>query len=162
MRAQRGFTLVELVVVIILVGVLAVIAIPRFRGVASFNTKGFADSVMTSLRYAQKQAIAKRRNVCVAFTSTTASFTFASAAGSASACNTSLTGPAGQSPYSISPDAKSVVTFAAVPAGLTFDALGRPLATATGLPLASVLVITISGDISRSFSVEPETGYVHT
>ena len=162
MRVQSGFTLVELVVVIILVGVLAVVAIPRFRGVASFNTMGFADSVMASLRYAQKQAIAKRRNVCVAFTATTVSFTFASTAGSASVCNTNLTGPAGQSPYSISPDGKSVVTFAAVPAGLTFDALGRPLATATGLPLASVLVITISGDISRSFSVEPETGYVHT
>lgn len=159
---QRGFTLVELVVVLILVGVLAVVAIPRFRGVASFNTMGFTDRVMESLRYAQKQAIAKRRNVCAAFTATTVTFTFASAAGSAAACNTNLTGPAGQSPFAIAPENKSVVTFAAVPAGLTFDALGRPIVTATGVPLAAVLVITVSGDIARAFSVEPETGYVHT
>ena len=162
MRAQRGFTLVELIVVLILVGVLAVIAIPRFTGVASFNTTGFTDRVMASLRYAQKQAIAKRRNVCVAFTATTVSFTFASTAGSVSACNTNLTGPAGQNPFSIAPENQSVVTFAAVPAGLTFDALGRPIVTATGLPLAAAQVITVSGDISRAFSVEPETGYVHT
>jgi MSHA pilin protein MshC len=159
---NAGFTLVELIVVIILVSVLAVVAIPRLRGVDSFNTMGFTDRVMAGLRYAQKQAVAKRRNVCVAFTATTVSFTFASAAGSGSACNTALTGPAGQAAFSISPESSSVVTLAPVPAGLTFDALGRPVATATGLPLAAALVITIMGDAARSFSVEPETGYVHT
>ena len=163
MREQRGFTLVELIVVLIVVGILAVVAIPRFTGVAAFNTMGFTDRVMSSLRYAQKQAIAKRRNVCVAFPSnTTVNFTFASAPGSASACDTNLTGPAGQNPFSIAPESKSVVTFATVPAGLTFDALGRPIVTTTGLPLAAAQVITINGDISRAFSVEPETGYVHT
>ncbi|HVY06678.1 MAG TPA: prepilin-type N-terminal cleavage/methylation domain-containing protein [Burkholderiales bacterium] len=162
MRTQHGFTLVELVVVLIVVGVLAAVAIPRFRGVESFNTMGFADRVMEGLRYAQKQAIAKRRNVCAAFTSTTVTFTFASAAGSASACNTSLTGPAGQTAFSIAPENKSVVNFTAVPAGITFDALGRPLATSTGLPLSAVQTISITGDIVRTFSVEPETGYVHT
>lgn len=161
MRVQSGFTLVELVVVLILVGVLAVVAMPRFRGVASFNTMGFTDRVMESLRYAQKQAIAKRRNVCVAFASAAVSFTFASTAGSASPCNTALTGPAGQNPFSIAPENKSVVTFATVPPGITFDALGRPIVTATGLPLAAAQIITVSGDTARVFSVEPETGYVH-
>lgn len=159
-QPSRGFTLVELIVILIIVGILAVIAIPRFTGVAAFNTQGFTDRVMESLRYAQKQAIAKRRNVCVAFTSTSMTFTYASAAGSGAACDTNLSGPAGQNPYSVVAENKSVVTFSPVPAGLTFDALGRPLAA--GVPLAAVQVITISGAGNRTFSVEPDTGYVHT
>lgn len=156
----RGFTLVELIVILIIVGIIAVVAIPRLRGVAAFNTQGYTDRVMESLRYAQKQAIAKRRNVCVAFTASSVSFTYASVGGSGAACDTNLSGPAGQNPYVEVPENKSVVTFSPVPAGLTFDALGRPLAA--GVPLAAVQVITISGEGNRTFSVEPDTGYVHT
>ena len=160
-RHARGFTLVELIVILIIIGIIAVVAIPRFRGVAGFNTQGFNDRVIESLRYAQKQAIAKRRNVCVAFASAAISFTYASTAGSAAVCNTNLSGPAGENPYSVVPENKSVVTFSPVPAGLTFNALGQPIVTSSGLPLAAVQTITISGAGTRTFSVEPDTGYVH-
>ena len=159
MQAARGFTLVELIVILILVGILAVVAMPKFTGVGAYNTMGFNDRVMESLRYAQKQAIAKRRNVCVTFAASAASFTFATAAGTA--CDTNLSGPAGENPYTVAAENKSVVIFSPVPAGLTFNALGQPIVTSSGLPLAAVQTITISGDGTRTFSVEPETGYVH-
>jgi MSHA pilin protein MshC len=167
-RSLRGFTLVELIVVLIVVGILAVIAIPRFTGVGAYNNMGYTDRVMESLRYAQKQAIAKRRNVCVVFdaATTTVTFRFASAAGSAINCDTNLTGPAGQTVFSVTPESKSVVTFSASPGSFAFDALGRPIASTSagvvGTALSVVQVITITGEGSRSFSVEPETGYVHT
>ena len=152
MRVQSGFTLVELVVVIILVGVLAVIAIPRFQGVASFNAMGFTDRVTESLRYAQKQAIAKRRNVCAAFSATAVTFTFASVAGAGQPCNTNLVGPGGQSPYTVTPEGNGVA-FTSPPTNFSYDALGRP---STGQS------ISITGDGTRTLSVEPETGYVRT
>ena len=158
----RGFTLVELVVVMILVGILAVVAIPRLSGVASVNASGFADRLIESVRYAQKQAIAKRRNVCITFAAGSASFRFASIAGSPQTCDTDLTGPGGQSPYTVAPQSSSVVTISAFPASFGFDAQGRSINTVTGAPLATVQVITVSGDGSSSFSVEPDTGYVHT
>ena len=163
MRVQRGFSLVELIVILIMVGVLAVIAIPRFTGVASFNAMGFTDRVMASLRYAQKQAIAKRRNVCVNVNvaGTSVTFTYANVAGSAAACGTALTGPAGENPYVVTPERTGAVVTPA-PLVFGFDALGRPINTATGVPLAGVQTITVTGDIARVFSVEPETGYVHT
>ncbi len=60
-----GFTMVELVVVLILVGVLAVFAVPRFALFRELRDAGFRDEVIATLRYAQKTAIAKRRMVCV-------------------------------------------------------------------------------------------------
>jgi len=165
-QASRGFTLVELIVILILVGILAVVAIPRFTGVGAYNTMGFNDRAMESLRYAQKQAIAKRRNVCVVFTATTITFTYAATAGSAINCTINLTGPAGEAAYSISPESKSVVTITASPGSFAFNGQGRPIASTSGgvvgAALTTVQVITITGEGARSFSVEPETGYVHT
>ena len=60
-----GFTLVELVVVIMVLGIIAVVAVPRFADRADFDNRGFQDETRALLRYAQKSAIAQRRNVCV-------------------------------------------------------------------------------------------------
>ena len=60
----RGFTLVELVVILIVVGILAVAAIPHFFDNA-FSERGFHDGVKTAIQHARKVAVASRRYVCV-------------------------------------------------------------------------------------------------
>lgn len=57
-QLARGFTLVELVLVITLVGILAVVAAPRFFGNATFDARGYRDELGAALRYAQKVAMA--------------------------------------------------------------------------------------------------------
>ena len=64
-RCQAGFTMIELITVMIVVGILAVVAIPRLADRSDFENRGFQDETRSLLRYAQKSAIAKRRNVCV-------------------------------------------------------------------------------------------------
>ena len=65
MNKSAGFTLVELIVVLAVVGILAVVAIAKFANRKGFDTQGFFDSAQSAVRYAQKEAIAKRRNVCL-------------------------------------------------------------------------------------------------
>ncbi|MFZ3219220.1 MAG: prepilin-type N-terminal cleavage/methylation domain-containing protein [Rhodoferax sp.] len=156
--AQRGFTLTELIMVMVLVGVLAVVAAPRIFNTNDFNGRGFHDETLAMLRYAQKTAIAQRRTVCVTFGASTLTLAIAAApATSSCAAPGALRGPNGAAPVIT---AKSTVTYAnpAYPE-LRFDGLGQPL-DATGVALAAGRTLQVSGAAS-TITVEAVTGYVH-
>ena len=73
--ANAGFTVVELVLVIVIVGVLGAIAGPRFFDNATFDERAYYDELVTSLRYAQKVSVASGCRVRVDITATTYSLT---------------------------------------------------------------------------------------
>lgn len=151
--------MIELVGAIVLIGILSLVVIPRFMGRQTFDSRGFYDQTVAVLRYAQKAAIAQRRNVCVAFGSASIALNVANAAGSGVSCTAanirSLGGPDGTSPYAIT--APSGINFtntvgdAATPNDFFFDALGRASAGQT---------FRVSG-LSENITVEQDTGYVH-
>jgi|SRR3970282_1691783 MSHA pilin protein MshC len=62
----RGFTLVELVVVIVIVGVLAAVAMPRFFDNRVFQARGYYEDLAAGLKFAQKLAVASGCAVRVA------------------------------------------------------------------------------------------------
>ena len=59
-RFCGGFTMVELILVIVIAGILATVAVPRLVGRNSFDTRGFADQLAATVRFAQKLAVAQR------------------------------------------------------------------------------------------------------
>lgn len=128
---QRGFTLVELITILMIIGILAVAAIPRFTGNDAFQERGAADQVRAALRYGQKAAIAQHGPVSVKISSA-----------SASDCG-ALQVAGGEIDCVVS---NSVPVSAAT---VTFDALGRP-----GVAAA----ITVG---TTTIHIEAETGYVH-
>lgn len=148
---QRGFTLIELVMVIVIAGILAVVVAPRMFDANIFKSRGFADQVQATLRYAQKAAIAQRRNVCVTLTASSITLMIATAPGTASSCTAPLALPGGSSNSLASPATGITMTYTS--AGFNFDGLGSTLT-----PQA----ITVSGGAPNSIVVEAQTGYVHS
>ncbi|TXH87227.1 MAG: prepilin-type N-terminal cleavage/methylation domain-containing protein [Rhodoferax sp.] len=152
----RGFTLVELVMVMVLLGILAAYAAPRIFNRSDFDARGLHDVTMAYLRYAQKTAIAQRRQVCVAYTANSLTLTIAAAAGTG-ACPgaAALNGPDGKTSLA----APANVSYSPVPATVAFDALGQPL-DSNGAVLVASRTVTVTGS-GRTITVEAATGYVH-
>ncbi|MFC4161750.1 GspH/FimT family pseudopilin [Chitinimonas lacunae] len=157
--AQAGFTLVELLTVLLLAAILAATVAPRINIRPTFEARGYADEAISAFRYARAAAIAMRRNVCVTISGgNLLQLRYAPTYGASAAvanCTANLGRPDGQSgAYSLS----AATGVAIAPnQSVIFDSLGRP-------DLASALTVSISGDsgsLTRSFVVEAETGYVH-
>lgn len=152
---QRGFTLIELIMVIVLLGILAAYAAPRIFNRSDFDARGMHDMTMAYLRYAQKTAIAQRRTVCLTLSSGGISLQVSNAAntyGCASA--TALNGPDGKAALAV-----SGVSYSTVPSSFSFDGLGQPV-NSSGTALASAQTFVVSGS-GRTVTVEAGTGYVH-
>ncbi|MBK7563816.1 MAG: prepilin-type N-terminal cleavage/methylation domain-containing protein [Propionivibrio sp.] len=150
MKAEQGFTLVELIVVMIIAGILAATVLPRFMGSHGFEERGFRDETAAALRYAQKSAIAERRLVCISFSATGLTARVANAAGAGNCtAGTALIGPTG---VALSVTATGGASFSPVPGTLSFNALGQP---------SSGMSIAITGLAGLPVIVEAETGYVH-
>ncbi len=154
----HGFTLIELIMVIVMLGVLAVFAAPRMFNRNDFEARGFHDQTLGVLRFAQKTAIAQRRSVCVAFTPNSLTLTIANAEGIA-ACANPLIGPTGPPvpPNVATLTAPANVTYVGTPVAFRFDGLGQPLTGASTPAPRTINVV----NATRTISVEADTGYVH-
>lgn len=150
-----GFTLVELIGVMVIVAILAVVALPRFFERSAFESRAFSDQTLAMLRYAQKAAIAQRRTVCVTYSAVgtiPATVTLTIAKNFGGACDTDLSGPNGTAPYKITaPSGVGFSTLTPASTSSSFNALGQPDAART---------IQVSG-AQNAIKIEQETGYVH-
>ncbi|MFS2135064.1 Tfp pilus assembly protein FimT/FimU [Duganella sp. Dugasp56] len=64
-RLSAGFTMIELITVIVLIGVLGAVGAVRFFDNTLFESKAYADQAKAVIRFAQKLAIAQNRQVYV-------------------------------------------------------------------------------------------------
>lgn len=144
----QGFTLIELVLVILLLGILAIVVLPRFND-TGFREYGYAEEALSALRYARQIAIANNAHVTVQWSADA----FRVCRGDTCPGAGYLINPSTGQPWDGSAEkrgkAPAGVSISSTLTAVTFDGLGRPNA---------------SGGVSigaHTLTIEAETGYVH-
>ena len=159
--ACAGFTMMELVIVIILLGVLAVAALPKLSGNSIFRAAAFHDEIVAALRYAQKSAVSHRRLVCATFTPTSVTLTIALNDSDTACSATTLNSPTGDAAYARSLDADNVTVDLSPSGPIYFRPAGTATADGAGSnPTDYTVTVNDSGSVSASITVVGATGYV--
>lgn len=140
LRNERGFTLVELIAVIVIVSIMSVTLFSRLGSISSANLQAGRDDLIAALFFAQQTAMA-RSNVQLVLTTNSVSVTENGTPLIVHSKGYPLSFPTG-------------VTTS--PITLSYDKLGRILGAST------VTTITLSGSGGISASVKLEaSGYAH-
>jgi MSHA pilin protein MshC len=144
---QQGFTLIELVMVIVLLGVLSATALPRFFSVSTYQQQAFFDDTLNAVRYAQKLAVATGCKVQVSISANAYALNSpanrSQCASNAPSFSLTVRNPGtGEASYTHSESGVSLTSSAA---SFYFDALGRASADVT-LTVASTKTIKVVSD----------------
>ena len=163
---SAGFTLVELVVTLVIIGALAAVSAPLFFSAQDFQQSGFYNETLASVRYAQKLAVASGCPVQVEIAGNTLTLSQVPA-GSVATCtsppyNTTVSDPSNAgNPYVRNAPSgitlsSSAPTFLFCPLGNTQSA-ADPAPHCTGNYVNVGVTVTVGG---QSFTVVGATGHV--
>jgi len=154
-QCGRGYTMVELVMVIILASILAAVALPKLNVATNVRDDIWRDGLLSGLRFAQKSAVSHRRLVCATVSDTQISLQIASA-NPATACDTDLIGPRSTGVFATSGSGSTQT--AVSPAGtIYFQPDGRTTTDGAGATV-SARTVTITG-VGTAIAITGETGH---
>lgn len=148
-RRFTGFSIIELVVVVLLLGILSVFAMGRLFDQNQFAARGFFDDTVNAVRFAQKLAVSTGCDVRVTLSATGFILNQRATSCTAGAFTRAVAHPANRS----NTFQNTEIAGLTVPSTtITFDAKGL---------VASDVIVTLTGPVdSFSFRVYAETGLV--
>lgn len=150
MPRQSGFTLVELIITLIILGLVSAYALPRFFDLQRFDDRGFYTEVLNAIRYAQQYAVASNCDVQVTLTTNSFSLQRRDNTNCSGGFNTAVLSPVSfGNPFS---NTNTRVTISPA-TSFTFNALGvASVGTDTDISVAGnpLCVHAITGYISES------------
>jgi MSHA pilin protein MshC len=168
---HKGFTLIELVMVIVLIGIIAMFVAPRMVDVAGTKAGSFRDKLRADIRYAQNLAMTRNLRSRVDF-STPNQYSVQSSTTSTCSAFPAAIDPATSAAFTVVLNAEDYVGITLTLPGMTcleYDSLGQPY-NCTGLGLAcagpgllSGMTVTINANAVAlgSVMVSSQTGAVN-
>lgn len=158
-RSSLGFTVIEIVMALVIVGVLAVAAGPKFFSTTAYDQRVYYDEVLNSVRYARKLAVATNSHIQVNLTSTSITLQYRTEGGSCASGTTfsPVTDPTNRtSGYVKTAPGGVTLTFSAN-WPLYFNGLGQAI-RASDCSVVSTGTITVVG--GNTVTVVGQTGFV--
>lgn len=144
--------MVELVATMVIIGILAFNALPRFSLISEFQAAAFRDQVVAALRYGQKSAVSHRRLVCADVTPTGITLRIAASNPASDCGGATLNGPDGQTAY--------VSASSAMISGGVGTMYFQPSGTVTSAG-GAITNFSVSINGAESVNVTGATGYVN-
>jgi prepilin-type N-terminal cleavage/methylation domain-containing protein len=151
-RCDRGFTMVELIIVISLIGILAAVGAGRLFGSDELKARAFANQLAQVLSAGQRMAVAQRRTVYAQVVASPGSLQLCLDA----ACTTPVAPAPGDAPLVSAPDGMGLQ---AASTAFSFDGLGRP---SFGAALTLTVLAADGSSTAMGVTLQPETGHVAT
>jgi MSHA pilin protein MshC len=150
----RGFSLLEVVIVLVMVGVLAVFAAPRVTTTQSITLPSLAAKLVANIRYTQSLAMSQGQRYRINFTATTYQITDMS--------GTPIVQPltAGAAAISVAPASLTGFNPPLTNNYVAFDSKGVPYISATSQLAANATITLTAGSDTSSVVIAPETGRV--
>jgi prepilin-type N-terminal cleavage/methylation domain-containing protein len=153
MRFENGFTLVELLIVVVIIGIAAMISVPMMSSGGNMQVRSAANMIVADLEYAKSIAITRQEDFSVSFDSNNDSYEVQDTNGVV------ILHPVSKRPYRIDflTDQRLSRVGIDVPSfTVTFDSLGSP---------SSGGVVNLSlkgsgGGMITQVMIEPVTGFV--
>lgn len=154
---SSGFTLVEFIVTIIVIGILSAVVLTNLNTVAQHSVITQADEFRRNLSHIQLMAISQGQRLRLSVNAGGTSYSVVSCNTSACTATSAVTDPAtGQNPFSVT--LTDGVTIAPTSSTLDFDSLGRP--QSGGSLITGTKTYTLSGSGQSAFvGVLPITGF---
>jgi prepilin-type N-terminal cleavage/methylation domain-containing protein len=143
-----GFTLFELIMVLVVLGALSIFVMPRFTSKSSFDTLSFQQELKTAIRFAHKLSIASGCEVQVALTASSYSLFYP---------NTTCNPPDAFGTNPVTHPTQSGSYTGTSPSGVTLAGFGNFFFTASGAPDSSGTITINPG--GRTIVVNPLTGF---
>jgi prepilin-type N-terminal cleavage/methylation domain-containing protein len=131
---MRGFTLIEVATILVVLGVLAAVAATRFTGTSTISVRGAAEMIQADIRYTQEKAMTKNAAQSIDFVTDATT-------------------------YLVDSDIRELPSGVTITVGrlFTFDSLGEPttgggqsVSVSDGTNTSTIIVVDYTGKVNVS------------